>query len=247
MSQAQNLPMIGVVCDVQTIAPHPFHTVGDKYLTALAQAAGVMPVLIPALTELLDVERYLDRLDGVFLTGGYSMVHPSLYNEEPQLEQAYDQRRDVLSQPLIMATIKRDLPLFAACRGFQEINVAHGGSLHQALYQVEGLQEHREDKSGSLAEQYAPSHPVSLVSDGKLAELLACDRITVNSLHVQGIKQLGRGLHVEATAADGLIEAFSIEGMRFGLGVQWHPEWQVMNHPHQLRLFEAFGDACRRR
>ncbi|MCH8532928.1 MAG: gamma-glutamyl-gamma-aminobutyrate hydrolase family protein [Saccharospirillum sp.] len=247
MSQAHNIPIVGVVCDVQTIAPHPFHTVGDKYLTALVQAAGVMPLLVPALTELLDVGRYLDRLDGVFLTGGYSMVHPSLYNEAPKLEQSYDQRRDALSLQLIAAAVERDLPLFAACRGFQEINVARGGTLHQALYQVEGLQEHREEKTASLVEQYAPSHLVDLVPNGKLVELLACDQIKVNSLHVQGIKQLGRGLHVEATAADGLIEAFSIEGMRFGLGVQWHPEWQIMNHPHQQRLFEAFGDACRRR
>lgn len=247
MRQAHKKPMVGVVCDVQTIPPHPFHTVGDKYLTALAQAAGVMPVLVPALTELLDVDGYLDRLDGVFLTGGYSMVHPSLYNEAPQLEQSYDQRRDALSLQLIAAAMARDLPLFAACRGFQEINVALGGTLHQALYQVDGLQEHREQKSAPLAEQYAPAHSVDLVPGGTLAGILACDQIQVNSLHVQGIKQLGRGLHVEATAADGLIEAFSIEGMRFGLGVQWHPEWQVMNHPHQQRLFEAFGDACFRR
>lgn len=247
MSQAHNTPMVGVVCDVQTIAPHPFHTVGDKYLTALAQAAGVMPVLIPALTDLVDVNRYLDRLDGLFLTGGYSMVHPSLYNETAQLEQSYDRRRDALSAQLIAATVERDLPLFAACRGFQEINVARGGSLHQALYQVAGYQEHREDKAAELAEQYAPAHMVDLAPNGKLAMLLSCEQIKVNSLHVQGIKQLGRGLHVEATAADGLIEAFSIEGMSFGLGVQWHPEWQVMNHPHQQQLFEAFGDACRRR
>jgi putative glutamine amidotransferase len=247
MRQAQKQPLVGVVCDVQTIAPHPFHTVGDKYLTALVRAAGVMPVLIPALTDELDVEPYLDCLDGLFLTGGYSMVHPSLYNETPQLEQAYDRRRDALSQALIRAAMARDLPLFAACRGFQEINVTLGGSLHQALHRDSGLHEHREDKSASLADQYAPAHPVQLVPDGRLAGWLSCHEITVNSLHVQGIKQLGHGLHVEATASDGLIEAFTMEGMRFGLGVQWHPEWQVMHHPHQQRLFEAFGDACRRR
>ncbi|GGX76152.1 gamma-glutamyl-gamma-aminobutyrate hydrolase family protein [Saccharospirillum salsuginis] len=245
MSATDARPWVGVVCDVQQVPPHAFHMAGDKYLRALAEAAGVTPVLLPALTDLFDAAVYLDRLDGLFLTGGYSMVHPSLYNETPVDDPSFDRARDALSLRLIDAALTRDLPLFAACRGFQEVNVALGGRLHQALHRVDGLQEHREDKSLSLDQQYAPAHEVSLEEGGLLQRLLKRSSLSVNSLHVQGIQTLGEGLAVEARAPDGLIEAFRIEALTFGLAVQWHPEWQVSNHPHQHTLFEAFGDACR--
>jgi putative glutamine amidotransferase len=238
-------PLVGVVCDVQTVSPHAFHMAGDKYLTALAEAAGVIPVLLPALTDLLDPISYLGRLDGLFLTGGYSMVHPRHYGATPLPDQAYDERRDALSLPLVAAAIELDLPLFAACRGFQEVNVALGGTLHQALHDVTGLQQHQEDKTQSLAQQYAPAHAVALARGGLLQQILKTDTLEVNSLHVQGVATLGGGLEVEATAPDGLIEAVRIAAMRFALAVQWHPEWQVMRHPQQQQLFEAFGDACR--
>lgn len=245
MKTASAKPWVGVVCDVKTVPPHPFHMAGDKYLAALASAADVVPVLLPALTEYFPAELYLDRLDGIFLTGGYSMVHPSLYKEEPAVDERYDIRRDAVSMQLIEALAARDLPVLAACRGCQEINVAMGGRLHQRLHRVPGLIEHREDKALPLTEQYAASHDVSLTDGGVLQRLLGTSSLTVNSLHVQGIAELGSGLHVEATAPDGLIEAFSIDGLSFALAVQWHPEWQVMNHPFQQKLFEAFGDACR--
>lgn len=245
MKTADARPLVGVVCDVQTVPPHPFHMAGDKYLTALADAAGVVPVLLPALTDHFAARLYLDHLDGIFFTGGYSMVHPSLYKEAPAIDQSYDRRRDALSMQLIDALLTRNLPVLAACRGFQEINVALGGRLHQQLRRVPGLEEHQEDKALTLAEQYAPAHEVILTEGGHLQQLLGISSMTVNSLHVQGIAELGSGLHVEATAPDGLIEAFSIDALRFGLAVQWHPEWQVMNNPLQQKLFEAFGDACR--
>jgi putative glutamine amidotransferase len=238
-------PLVGVVCDVQTVLPHGFHMAGDKYLTALAETAGVAPVLIPALTDLLDPTSYVSRLDGLFLTGGYSMVHPHHYGAAPMPDQVYDERRDALSLALIRAAIEFNLPLFAACRGFQEVNVALGGTLHQDLHQVPDLLEHRETKTQTLAQQYAPAHPVALTRGGLMQQILSTDTLEVNSLHVQGVATLGGGLEVEATAPDGLIEAVRIDAMRFALAVQWHPEWQVKKHPLQRQLFEAFGDACR--
>ncbi|WP_028671318.1 gamma-glutamyl-gamma-aminobutyrate hydrolase family protein [Saccharospirillum impatiens] len=238
-------PLVGVVCDVKMVPPHAFHMAGDKYLTALATAAGVTPVLLPALTELFDPSTYLKHFDGLFLTGGYSMVHPQRYGQAPLADQVYDERRDALSLALIEAAMARDMPLFAACRGFQEINVALGGTLHQALHEVPGLIEHRENKDESLAQQYAPAHAVALARGGLMQQILETDTLEVNSLHVQGVATLGGGLEVEATAPDGLIEAVRIAAMRFALAVQWHPEWQVKNHPQQRQLFEAFGDACR--
>lgn len=173
------------------------------------------------------------------------MVHPSLYNEAPVEDQSYDSARDTLSLKLIDAVLDRNLPLFAVCRGFQEVNVALGGRLHQNLHRVPGFQEHREDKTRPLAEQYNAVHDVILEEGGLLAGIVGKPSVSVNSLHVQGIATLGRGLAVEGRAPDGLVEAFRIEALSFGLAVQWHPEWQVMNNPQQRKLFEAFGDACR--
>ncbi|MBZ2168964.1 gamma-glutamyl-gamma-aminobutyrate hydrolase family protein [Marinobacter sp. F4216] len=248
MMNLNRKPLVGVVSDTQTIDPHVFHTAGDKYLNALAQASGVVPVILPSLLPDVQVTDYLSRLDGIFLTGSYSMAEPSLYGESRiDLPYRYDTRRDALAKALIDAVIASDLPLFGVCRGFQDINVALGGSLHQAVQDVDGLNDHREDKSLSLPEQYAAAHQVDVVSGGLLERIVDRPSMNVNSLHSQGINRLGSGLSVEANAPDGLIEALSIDALSFGLAVQWHPEWKVMENQEQKLIFEAFGDACRAR
>jgi len=239
-------PLVGVVSDVQLIDPHPFHTAGDKYLRALAEAADVVPVIIPALTDVHEIEHWIEHLDGVFLTGAYSMVDPALYNEEKiDKPYNYDSGRDALSRQLIGALIKADLPLLGACRGLQDLNVALGGSLYQCVHEVTGLNDHREDKNANLAQQYSDVHSVDLSPGGLLAGITDSQSLMVNSLHSQGIARLGEGLAIEARAADGLVEAIRVEAMRFGLAVQWHPEWQTHNNPKQKQIFEAFGRACR--
>lgn len=239
-------PLVGVLADVQTIAPHAHFTVQHKYIHALAVAGQVTPVIIPPIVSPLAANPWLDRLDGLVLTGAYSMVQPALYEQTP-IDQAfqYDAARDQSAFAMIHAAIKRDLPLFGICRGFQEINVACGGSLHQAVHTVAGLDDHREDKTAPTNVQYQPSHSVNLVEDGVLAKFFQVPRIKVNSLHVQGVDRLGDGLSIEARADDGLVEAISIDAMRFGLAVQWHPEWEIENNPTQQVLFKAFGEAAR--
>jgi putative glutamine amidotransferase len=241
-------PLVGVVSDIKLIAPHLFHVAGDKYLRALAEAADVVPVIIPALLDIHAIEYWVEHLDGIFLTGAYSMVDPAHYGEQRiDKPYEYDDRRDQLSFALIQSLIERDLPLFGACRGLQDLNTAMGGSLHQSVHEVSGLNDHREDQQTELAEQYGDVHAVTLTEAGMLARITGCKTMQVNSLHSQGINRLGDGLLVEAVADDGLVEAVRIESMQFGLAVQWHPEWQVMENPKQKRLFEAFGEACRKR
>ncbi len=248
MSEITRKPLVGVISDTQMIAPHLFHTAGDKYLRALSQAADVVPVIIPSLVSDQNIEQWISRLDGVFLTGAYSMVDPKHYQEDRiDRDYNYDALRDEMSFQVIHELIKQDIPLFGVCRGLQDINVAMGGSLHQSVHDVAGMQDHREEKSATLDEQYGDAHPVTLAVDGRLKEIFGADQVSVNSLHSQGINQLGKGLAVEATALDGLIEAVRIEAMTFGFAVQWHPEWKVMTNPIQKQLFEAFGDACRAR
>lgn len=240
-------PVVLIPADVKVIGEHPFHVVGQKYLLAVAQGANALPLVVPALSEQLDIGALLDMADGLLLTGAVSNVHPSHFGEEvynPELP--LDPARDALTLKLIKAAIQAKVPLLAICRGFQEMNVAYGGSLHQAVQEVAGMTDHRELKDQSIEQQYAPTHSVTLAKNGYLAGLLKTDQIKVNSLHGQGVNQLGHGLVAEAYAPDGLIESIRVaEAKTFALGVQWHPEWLVLENPAYLSIFSAFGDACR--
>lgn len=243
--KSSRLPLVGLICDKEVIGPHPFHVAGDKYLQAII-SGGCLPVLIPALANPQYIEQLLNTLDGVLLTGGYSMINPLHYqNEEADAETKLDNDRDGTSLPLAKAAIECGIPLLGVCRGFQEINVALGGSLHQSLHQLDTFIEHRENKNITLEQQYSESHSIKLSANGKLEEILDQSNIMVNSLHTQGINQLANGLIIEAIAEDGLIEAFSVkDASTFAMAVQWHPEWQVQKNNNSLKLFQAFGKAC---
>ncbi|RRJ83497.1 gamma-glutamyl-gamma-aminobutyrate hydrolase family protein [Aestuariirhabdus litorea] len=241
--------MVGISACTRQLGIHPFHVAGHKYIAGVVQGSDVLPVIIPSLGEGLDVKATLARLDGLLLTGSYSMVQPHLYGANSSVDPSeYDLGRDATTLPLIREAIASGVPILAICRGFQEMNVAFGGTLHQRLHEVGGYQEHREDKEQTIDQQYAVAHPVAIQPGGVLASLVDGESAMVNSLHTQGVDRLGDGLRVEACAEDGLVEAFSVEGApAFSLAVQWHPEWKVAEHPFYHAIFTAFGDACRRR
>ena len=242
-------PVIGIPADRRMIDPHPFHVVGEKYIEAIVHGAGGVPLLVPSLGDMLASVDILEGLDGLFLTGSPSNVEPHRYDGEPSRPGTlHDPHRDSTTLPLIDAALADGLPLFAVCRGFQELNVALGGTLHQHVHEVPGYHNHKEDPDDPLDVQYAESHPVTLVEGGLLRELAGKDSVMVNSLHGQGVARLAQGVSVEALADDGLVEAFRVDGSRaFALAVQWHPEWKVRDNPFSLALFRAFGDACRER
>jgi putative glutamine amidotransferase len=241
-------PLIGIPADRRILGPHPFHCVGEKYIAAVAEAADAIPVLIPALGE-ANLDATLERLDGILLTGSPSNVEPSRYaGPAGDPDTLHDPHRDATTLPLIPRAIAAGLPLFAVCRGFQEMNVAFGGTLWQKVQDVPGNLDHREDKEQPLEQQYAPAHEVELVPGGRLSALAGGTRVMVNSLHAQGVRELGRDLEIEARAPDGLVEAFRVRSAAgFTLAVQWHPEWQVMKNPFSRAMFAAFGDAARTR
>lgn len=246
---AHRKPIVLLPADVKQLGAHPFHAVGQKYILAVAEAADALPLLIPAVSDHIELEALLAMADGILLTGSVSNLHPSHFGQEvhdPSLP--LDPARDALTLKLIHATIDAGVPLLAICRGFQELNVAFGGSLHQAVHKVAGLKDHREADDTPVEVQYAPVHPVSLVVDGQLSSIVDSLQMMVNSIHGQGIDRLGAGLTAEAHAPDGLIEALHVDGAKtFALGVQWHPEWKVMENPQYLAIFRAFGEACRNR
>jgi len=243
-------PLVGITADLTQIGAHASHAAGDKYVAAVVDGAGALAMLLPALGAWQAPEDVLDAVDGLLFTGSYSNVEPHHYGGEPSAPgTAHDAARDATTLPLMRAAIAAGVPVLAICRGFQELNVACGGTLHQRVHDVPGLDDHREDDDAPLDVQYGPSHAIRLTPGG-LLHTLAGGRgeVRVNSLHKQGIALLGADLAVEATAPDGLIEAVSVVGApAFALGVQWHPEWRQGHDPLSSAIFRAFGAACRAR
>jgi len=238
--------LIGIPADRRILGPHPFHCVGEKYIAAVVEGADAVPVLIPSLGE-ANLDEALATVDGILLTGSPSNVEPHRYAGPPSDPDTWhDPHRDATTLPLIPRVVAAGMPLFAICRGFQEMNVAYGGQLWQKVQEVAGFADHRENKEEPLDVQYAPVHDLELVPGGLLHRIAGADRVKVNSLHSQGVQRLGDGLDVEARAPDGLIEAFRVRhAPGFTLAVQWHPEWQVMKNPFSRALFAAFGEAAR--
>jgi putative glutamine amidotransferase len=251
MMSGRNLPFVGIPCCVRTIWERPFHTVAGRYTDAVIDAAGCLPVLIPAIGPQIDVSAILDRLDGLLLTGSPSNVEPHQYGGPPSMEGTlHDPDRDATTLPLIREAVRRDLPVLAICLGIQELNVALGGTLHQRIFDMPDRFNHRRRRVAAirtmtLDDRYGPAHPVKLSPGGRLSELAggACE-IMVNSLHGQGIDRPASDLLVESVAPDGQIEAVSLPGARFVVGVQWHPEYKPLENPLSRALFAAFAQAC---
>ena len=238
------MPLVGIPTCLRTVNERLFHGVNDRYPSAVLDAAGCLPVLIPAVGSKVDVRAVLSRLDGLLLTGSPSNVHPSHYGAEPSdPEILYDPERDATTLPLIREAIRRDLPILAICRGIQELNVALGGTLHQRVHEVPGRLNHRSRRDSSDG-PYGPAHRVTLTAGGLLASLAGAPEVKVNSLHSQGIDRPAVSLRIEAVAPDGQIEAVSLPEARFVVGVQWHPEYKAVDDPFSSALFSAFAVAC---
>ena len=246
-------PLIGLpACRISGAQGLPIHKVNESYVKSVIDGAGGLPILLPAMGERLNAEgrdRWLDVVDGLLITGSPSNIDPAHYDgREARRDSERDPERDATTLPLLRRAIERAIPILAICRGIQELNVALGGSLHQHVHELPGRMDHRSDKSLPMAERFGElAHKVDLTEGGKLEQILdGVRQIEVNTLHGQAIDQPGGGVVTEAVAPDGTIEAVSVHNARgFVIGVQWHPEWHVLDDPHSKRLFSAFGDACR--
>ncbi|MEE9480068.1 MAG: gamma-glutamyl-gamma-aminobutyrate hydrolase family protein [Kiloniellales bacterium] len=240
-------PLVGLPSCIKWIDGSPFHTVGDKYVRAVAEAADAEPYLIPALGGFFDLPALVHRLDGVVLTGSPSNVHPSHYAAPATpAHEPHDEARDQTTLPLIHETLRQGVPLLAICRGMQELNVALGGTLYARVHEVPDRMDHRRPKHEDLDVQYGPQHAIALTPGGSFEALAGAPEITVNSLHSQALDRVADGLQVEAVAPDGTVEAVRVVNARaFALGVQWHPEYRALENAFSAKLFAAFGDATR--
>ncbi len=237
-------PIVLVPADNRMLGQHPFHVVGRKYIDAV-RLAGCLPLVVPWASA-PEVEELLLHADGVLLTGSPSNVHPSHFGEDvhnPELP--LDPARDEWTLPLTRRAIELGVPLLAICRGFQETNVALGGTLHQAVQELPGKHDHRAPSDAPAEVQYGLAHDVHVVPGGVLAGILGEGVVRVNSVHGQGANRLAPGARAEAVAPDGLVEAFTLPQARgFNLCLQWHPEWQAADNPVSMKLLRAFGAAC---
>ncbi len=249
-------PVVLVPACQKSVGGHACYTAGQKYIDAV-RLAGCVPLVVPGATE-AELDALLAIADGILLTGSPSNVHPSHFGEavhDPSLP--LDPERDAWTLPIVRRALGMGLPLLGICRGFQEVNVALGGSLHQAVHEQPGLNDHRSDETLPLDEEYGFAHAAQLVPGGFLAQTLSGlptsivseqGEFQVNSLHGQGVNRLAPKLRVEARAPDGVVEAVSYaepaHPQAFSLCLQWHPEWQAAGNPVSMRIFKAFGQAC---
>jgi putative glutamine amidotransferase len=244
-------PLIGVSACARKGERHVFHSVAEKYIAAVVDGVGGVPLIIPAIGTQSDIATLLGTLDGLMLTGSPSNVEPHQYGGAPSREGTlHDAARDATTLPLIRAALDAGVPLLAICRGHQELNVALGGTLHQNVHELDGKRDHRMRREvPSNEERYAMAHTVELEPGGLLARLAGAHRATVNSLHAQAIDRVAPGLAVEAVSTeDGVVEAVRVSSATsFALGVQWHPEWHVATDAFARAIFATFGDAARAR
>jgi len=241
-------PVVGIIGNSHLINDqYPAHAGGSMNSEAIAQVAGCLPLLIPADPRYVSVAELLETCDGFLFTGGRPNVHPEEYGEaETEAHGAFDRARDAVALPLIRACVDRGQPILGICRGFQEVNVAMGGTLYPEIRDLPGRMNHRMPPDGTLEEKFELRHVVTVREGGVFHRLFGATEVMTNTLHGQGIKSPGARILIEGHAPDGTPEAIYVEGAPgFTLSVQWHPEWDAANDPVSRPLFEAFGDAAR--
>jgi putative glutamine amidotransferase len=247
-------PVVGVIANTYRIENRfDVQSTGERNLRAVADVAGALPLVFPGLPEVTDIAALLEVVDGILLTGARANVHPTHFGAEPHpAHEPYDVNRDAVALPLIRACVDRGVPVLGICRGFQEMNVAFGGSLHPEIRELPGRMNHRMPRldTGEIHPDpevvFADRHEVRLVRGGVFAALFGSDTIRVNSLHGQGILEPGGRVMIEGVAEDDTIEAIRIAGAPgFALGVQWHAEYDPQTNAVNRALFSAFGAALR--
>ncbi len=253
-NQAMKRPVVGVIASMHMLENrHAAQRVGERNLQAVVEVAGAMPLMFAGCPALTDVDQLLEIVDGVLLTGARANVHPTRFGVEPHPKhEPYDERRDAMALAVVQACVERGVPLLGICRGFQEMGVAFGSTLHPEIRELPGRVNHRAPRLANGEFQpdhevvFGDRHDVHLVKEGAFAKLFSKDVIRVNSLHGQGILEPGKRIVVEGVADDGTIEAIRVANAPgFALGVQWHAEYDPQRNPVNRALFRAFGAAVK--
>ncbi len=241
-------PIIGIIGNHALLEEHyPAYTSGEMNAAAISCVAGCMPLVVPSHPDFVTVRELLETCDGFLLTGGRPNVHPEEYGEEAtEAHGDFDRARDAIALPLVRDCVQRGQPILGICRGFQEMNVAMGGTLYPEIRDLPGRMNHRMPPEGTLEEKFALRHKVRVSEGGPFHRIFGATEVMTNTLHGQGIKTTGPRVVVDGQAEDGTPEALYIRGAAgFALAVQWHPEYRAASDPVSRPLFEAFGQAAR--
>lgn len=239
-------PVVGIIGNQHLINDeYPVHAGGTMLSEAVAQVSGALPLIVPTDPASVPLGDLLEACDGFLLTGGRSNVHAAEYGaEHTEVHGATDRDRDAVALAVVRACVERGQPFFGICRGFQEVNVAMGGTLHPEIRELPGRFNHRMPPDGTLAEKFALRQRVRLRAGGPFHRLLGTEEVITNTLHGQGIDRPGARIVIEGWAEDDTSEALQVrDAPGFTLSVQWHPEWNAASDPVSRALFGAFGEA----
>ncbi|MEM9434479.1 MAG: gamma-glutamyl-gamma-aminobutyrate hydrolase family protein [Pseudomonadota bacterium] len=240
-------PIVGIIGNSHTLnGQYEIHGGGRMNTEAVAKVSRCLPVLIAADPDFVSVDELLEACDGFLFTGARPNVHPEEYGEDATPAHGeFDRKRDAITLPLIRACVERGQPFLGVCRGFQEVNVAMGGSLYPEIRDLPGRDNHRMPPDGTLEEKFALRHAVTFTEGGPFHRLMGAREVMTNTLHGQGIKSVGARVIVDGYAPDGTPEATYIkDAPGFCLSVQWHPEYNAAKDPVSQPLFDAFGKAA---
>ena len=238
-------PVLGVIACNRMVGSEVAQAVMNRYIRAAMIYADVAALIIPSLPDLMTAADVAPRIDGILLTGSPSNVATRLYGEDGG-DGPFDDGRDEIAISMVNRMIDAQKPVFGICRGFQEINVALGGTLRRDTSASDDLIRHHAPDDISFDAMFDHRHAVDLTDGGILASAYAKSALDVNSVHYQGIGKLADGLNVEARAPDGLVEAYSARPNGAPLlAVQWHPEWETENDPDSQTYFHLLGKALR--
>jgi putative glutamine amidotransferase len=241
-------PIVGIIGNSYLLNDeYPVHAGGSMNSAAVSRVSNALPVIVPSNPAFVSVEELLEKFDGFVFTGGRPNVHPEEYGHaETEAHGDFDRCRDRITLPLIRACVERGQPILGICRGFQEVNVAMGGTLHPEIREIPGRENHRMPPDGTLEEKFELRHTVTVSEDGPFTKVFGKSAVLTNTLHGQGIMEPGPRVVIDGYAEDGTPEAIYIaDAPGFTLSVQWHPEWNAENDPVSRPLFEAFGAAAR--
>jgi putative glutamine amidotransferase len=240
-------PVLGVISCNRVTDHQSAQVVMTRYLNSALTYADAAGLLVPAMPALMHAREVAPRLDGLLLTGTPSNLDPKRYGEiVDDAPGPFDPDRDEMTSHLIEAMLDLGKPVFGICRGFQELNVAFGGTLRRDMADHPELIPHHAPSELSFQQYFEHVHPVQLKDGGVLKSAYRRDELDVVSVHYQGVDRLGAGLTVEATAPDGVVEAVSadVNGAQV-LAVQWHPEWKAHENPQSQVFFQLLGRALR--
>jgi putative glutamine amidotransferase len=232
-------PVIGLTLDHEPAggwSQFPWYAIRENYCAAVRRAGG-LPVLLPHEPD--DAGAYLDRIDGLIVTGGGFDIDPALFGAAARHPSVKTKdRRTAFELAATRRALTRDMPVLGICGGQQLLNVALGGTLIQHIPdEVPGALAHRQPNPRD-----EPGHMVRLVAGTLLRRIAGADALAVNSAHHQAVKATGPGVVVDAVAEDGVVEGIEDPRRRFCLGVQWHPEFALSDGDR--RIFGAFVEAA---